>query len=140
MVWRLRLAGRVPIRTDATLMSWVYKQTTGQLWRNAVLIGLGYSGYPPGKNRPEFQQVHDVGPIPQGEWDIGPPHDTQTHGPHVMSLTPSQETETWGRSNFLIHGDSILSPGLASRGCVILARHIRDEISESGDHELQVIA
>ena len=93
-----------------------------------------------GKNNPEMQQVANVGPIPAGEWAIqGPPVDTTGHGPYVLKLDPAPYTETFGRSGFLMHGDSKEHPGCASEGCVILPRDVREKVWESGDRELQVV-
>ena len=39
-----------------------------------------------------------------------------------------------------MHGDSIEHPGAASEGCIIVARPIREQVWESGDRKLQVIA
>lgn len=44
-----------------------------------------------------------------------------------------------GRTLFRIHGDSRLSPGTASEGCIILPRHVRAQISASGDIDLVVV-
>ena len=118
---------------------WTYDQSTGNLSENGAPAGVGSSGFGEGKNNPAMQNVHDVGPIPQGLYMIGPPQDTATHGPHVMALTPVDGTNTFGRDGFLIHGDSIANPGTASHGCIILARPIRDEISASGDNQIQVV-
>lgn len=101
--------------------------------------GSGYSGFGAGKNNPAMQAVADTGPIPVGQWEIGPPHDTPSHGPYVMALTPSAGTNTFGRSGFLIHGDSIAAPGTASHGCIILGRALREKIWQSGDHQIQVV-
>ena len=135
---------------------WVYQQSSGNLFRSTPLvqgaegvetsastfIGKGYSGNGRGLNNPQMQDVHDVGPVPQGDWLIGKPYDHSEHGPHVMALTPEPGTETFGRSGFLIHGDLVDKPGqfLASKGCVILARWMRERISQSGDFLLRVIA
>lgn len=127
-------------------MSWTFKQSTGELTHNGE-PGNGnqkvfaYSGYQAGKNNPELQAVPNVGPVPQGTWYIGgPPVPTAEHGPYVLHLTPAQGTETFGRSAFLIHGDSAAHPGEASRGCVIVPRNIRESIWLSGDHTLEVVA
>ncbi len=72
-------------------------------------------------------------------WHIGPPYDTPTHGPHVMALTPEQGTVTFGRAGFLIHADSISHPGKASCGCIVLSNALRNQISASGDRELEVV-
>jgi hypothetical protein len=57
-----------------------------------------------------------------------------------MNLDPIDETDTFGRSEFRIHGDSISNPGAASHGCVILNRIVRNQISDSGDELLRVLA
>lgn len=49
-----------------------YRQSTGELLdANGVVIGVGYSGSPAGKNNPAMQNVVDVGPIPQGTYHVG---------------------------------------------------------------------
>lgn len=118
---------------------WRYDQKSGSISLDGFQHGIGYSGHGEGKNNPLMEAVHEMGPIPRGTYEIGPPHNTVTHGPYVMSLTPNRETNTLGRSGFLIHGDSIEKPGTASRGCIILSRVIRQEIWESGDHEVEVV-
>jgi hypothetical protein len=52
---------------------------------------------------------------------------------------PDRGTETFGRSEFRIHGDSIAHPGMASHGCIILPRAVRDAIWRSGDRALEVV-
>jgi len=118
---------------------WIYKQSTGELFRDDQRIASGYSGAGEGKNNPAMQEIHDKGPIPAGTYEIGTPRDTETHGPHVMPLTPIAGTNTFNRDGFLIHGDSIAAPGTASHGCIILGKDIRNMISSSGDSELQVV-
>jgi hypothetical protein len=119
---------------------WTYSQQTGRLERDGVFVAHGYSGSGRGKNEPSLQNVADVGPIPQGRYTIGDPYDTDSHGPHVMRLTPDPADEIWGRAGFLIHGDSLAHPGSASHGCIVLPRAIRNEISDSKDKELTVTA
>lgn len=121
-------------------MAWTYKQSTGELFHNGTLVGTGYAGAGDGKNNPDMQQVHNVGPLPQGEYDIQPPQDTVTHGPFVLPLVPSENNEMFGRSAFLIHGDSVVNPGTASQGCIIMPKAVRKSVWNSGDRELQVIA
>jgi hypothetical protein len=88
-----------------------------------------------------MEKVHNLGPIPQGEWTIvGPPINTQEHGPYVLKLEPGAKTTTFGRSGFLMHGDSKKSPGSASQGCVILPRTVREQVWKSGDRDLEVVA
>src|ERR1700744_362361 len=117
----------------------IYEQLYGKMWHRTSdprgrdtdeLIGQGYSGaYGITKNNPEYQDVHNEGPIPQGTWTImGPPIETASHGPFVLHLFPEVLTKTFGRSGFLIHGDSILHPGKASEGCIILPLTAREQI------------
>lgn len=119
-------------------MTWYYSQSTGHLTRNSKTVSKsGYSGSGKGKNNPKMQDKSNVGPIPRGNWTIGKPRDTKNHGPHVMDLTPNAHSAL-GRTEFLIHGDSVSHPGTASQGCIILPRNIREKISGSGDHALVV--
>ena len=114
-----------------------YKQTNGLLDHDGVAVGMGYSGHAEGRNNPAMQAVHNVGPIPQGLYAIGPPHDTPTHGPHVMPLTPVGH-DALGRSGFLMHGDNVKHD--ASLGCIIMLRTVRDVVSASVDKQLTVVA
>lgn len=119
---------------------WTYVQINGRVYDpDGRVIGFGYSGRSGGKNNPHMQSVHDVGPIPTGIYTIGSPHDTVTHGPFVLPLTPDPSNQMFDRSGFLIHGDSIIAPGTASTGCIILPRLVRNEISESLDKKLKII-
>lgn len=121
---------------------WIWKQGAGQLWHGETLVATGYSGFGAGKNSPDAQDQHNVGPIPRGLYVIGPPHNTDAHGPYVLALTPDEGNEMFGRSGFLCHGDSadLLRRGLASQGCIILAPVSRHAIWDSGDHQLIVVA
>ena len=119
---------------------WTYQQSTGRLIRDDAVIATGYSGLDAGKNNPEMQEVHDVGPLPQGLYAIGRPVDTAAHGPFVLPLTPDPGNTMFGRTGFLIHGDSLQHPGRASNGCIILPRPIRERIAASDDGELTVVA
>jgi hypothetical protein len=122
-------------------MSWTWEQVTGRLRDgDGKLVGVGYSGLSAGKNNPAMQSVQDVGPIPEGIYYIGQPRDTVTHGPYVLPLTPDTDDVMFGRSGFLIHGDSVVSPGTASLGCIVLARDVRELIGRSSDHVLQVVS
>ena len=121
--------------------TWTYAQKTGELQQDGKPVATGYSGAGPGKNNPEAQAVPNVGPIPQGDWTItGPPQHSTEHGPYVLRLNPEPETKTFGRSGFLMHGDSKKSPGKASHGCIIMPRAVREQVWESGDRDLEVIA
>lgn len=120
---------------------WRYQQSTGQLHNDEmVLTAIGYSGHEEGLNNPALQSVPNVGPTPQGIYDVGEPKDTEKHGPYVLRLTPKEGTDTFGRSGFLAHGDSIIKPGTASEGCIVLPLLARQRIWDSGDHTIEVVA
>lgn len=120
---------------------WTYEQSTGRLSKDGILVGTGYSGFGSGKNNPDAEAVMDVGPIPEGSWEIcGPPMDTKEHGPYVLRLEPTPVTQTFGRTGFLMHGDSLEHPGEASKGCIIMDRIVRTRVYQSGDTKLLVVA
>jgi len=126
---------------DLNAFAWTYAQKTGELQQDGKHVATGYSGAGPGKNNPEMEGVHDVGPIPRGDWTIvGPPVNTAEHGPYVLTLTPSVDTPTFGRDGFLLHGDSKESPGCASHGCVVMPKSAREQVWKSGDRDLEVVA
>lgn len=56
-----------------------------------------------------------------------------------MRLTPMAHTYTYGRSGFMIHGDSLAHPGQASDGCIVLDQQYRSMIWLSGDHVIEVV-
>jgi len=127
-------------RIDVEAFAWTYSQQTGELQHDGTHVATGYSGAGEGKNNPPMQPVPNVGPIPAGDWTIsGPPLNTVEHGPYVLKLNPSAETETFGRTGFLMHGDSKENPGAASKGCIILPRSAREQVWNSGDHDLEVV-
>jgi len=120
-------------------MTWVYKQSTGEIGHNGLFVGIGYSGHGDYKNDPSAENMPDFGPIPRGEYSIGPPFTHPVTGPFTMRLSPEPTNQMHGRAGFLIHGDSIHSPGTASNGCIVLNRDIRVQIAESDDNDLTVI-
>jgi hypothetical protein len=140
--------GRAVDREGDDEVTWVYEQATGKLFDKAgQLAGEGYSGgncgkNPEGKNNPALESTPDVGPLPCGFYFIGPPENTVTHGPYVLPLDPVPSNEMFLRSEFKIHGDSTISPGqgVASEGCIIMDRLVREKIWASQDRWLQVIA
>jgi hypothetical protein len=118
-----------------------FEQISGRLYDDAgELLGVGYSGFANGKNNPDAQSIHQVGPIPCGLYSMWAPRDSQTHGPFAIPLVPYPENEMFGRAGFLIHGDSVHAPGTASLGCIIQARDVREKVWNSGDHVLKVVA
>lgn len=119
---------------------WTYQQRSGRLLRDGDPVGQGYSGDGPalvdGRNNPAMEAVQGRGPIPRGRWRIGPPRHSRRVGPHAMDLSPVGH-DAHGRSAFMIHGDDAESD--ASRGCIILSRALRRQISDSGDREMEVV-
>ena len=116
---------------------WTYQQSTGQLRQNGRIVATGYSGTGMGRNNPGAQKLRNVGPIPRGRYTIGRAHNTASHGPHVMDVTPNGPIVPGRDGAFLIHGDNLRHD--ASTGCVILPRSVRDQISHSGDNQLEVV-
>lgn len=123
-------------------MSWVYTQNSGRLTDpTGTLQGVGYSGSGIHKNDPDSQNLPNLGPIPCGLWHAKTMvWQTAAHGPYVIVLEPDAATETFGRSGFLMHGDSVVDPGTASEGCVIQSRDVRELFWNSEDHDLLVIS
>lgn len=99
-----------------------------------------WSGHGEAHNDPAYERQRGIGPIPAGDYAIGPREYRARLGPHVMSLTPINGTETFGRSGFFIHGDSVGDVSwTASDGCVIAPRSTRDCIDAMVDRRLRVI-
>jgi hypothetical protein len=116
-----------------------YQISSGVLSKDGSLIGVGYSGQPACKNDPNKCSVHNAGPIPPGIYSINAPVNTVTHGPYVLPLTPHPSNEMFKRSGFMMHGDSVVHPGTASEGCIIMPRSVRESVYKNGDLELEVI-
>ena len=119
-----------------------YNQTTGEIRKDGILIGVGYSGHANGLNNPELEAIANIGPVPCGWWTIGSPFLHPKCGPYTMRLIPDKDTATFNRDGFLIHGDSKEFPGqeLASDGCIVAPPNVRSRIWQSSDHRLQVVS
>lgn len=74
---------------------------------------------PDAKNNPEFQDVHNVGPLPQGQYTIGPLHTVPHMGP-CMPLTPEPANSMFGRAGFFVHLDNPAHVGASSDGCIVV--------------------
>jgi len=123
----------------------------GDVLRDDVFIGHAYSGYDDGdgipelgegKNDPTKERLRGIGPVPRGRYRMSRPFFHETAGPYVIRLTPLEGTETYGRSGFLVHGDSVRLPGSVSHGCIVAHRAIRvlmGEAVEEGDDILEVV-
>lgn len=120
---------------------WIYKVRPGRMYQNDIFKWTGYSGMAEARNNPALQDKVGLGPIPTGVYIIGKERETtETHGPVVLPLAPIAYSETFGRSGFLIHGDSRSHPGSASHGCIILPRAAREEMAFSSDRLLVVLS
>lgn len=98
-----------------------------------------YSGHGVGKNNHDYEKMQNIGPIPCGEWEIS--HWDDHHGdkgPIVAVLIPIGHN-AWGRTAFLIHGDSMTDPGNASHGCIIADHNVRVALRASGERRLKVV-
>lgn len=120
-------------------MSWQYQQSTGKLFYRNAYIATGYAGYGVGKNNPDMQNINDVGPLPCGNYNINAPVDDVVTGKFTLPLDPFLNNVMFGRNEFKIHGDSILSPGNGSHGCIVMEPWVRMQIWKSDDTVLQVI-
>lgn len=119
---------------------WVYHQKTGALHdKTGQCVAHGYAGNGEGKNNPEAQARHDVGPLPRGLYTIDPPYDSPRVGPYALPLLPHADNEMFGRGDFRMHGDSKDKPGTASHGCIIQSRTVREQVWSSGDRLLEVV-
>jgi hypothetical protein len=121
---------------------WKYKQKSGQLTNSTGSgVCIGYSGHGEGLDNPAMQRVPDIGPIPTGKYSIGTFFDDAGgKGPIVAHLTPLAETDTFGRTGFMVHGDNSGGNHSASHGCIILPHLIREAIMASSDRTLEVLA
>lgn len=120
-------------------MAWKYHQKTGVITLfDYVVYRHGYSGKGYGRNNPAAESLHALGPIPQGWYHIGKPHDSHLGKP-TLNLSPEGHN-AHGRTLFRIHGDNKNHNYSASEGCIILPLDVRQRIAHSGFHRLHVVA
>lgn len=118
---------------------WLYEQKTGHLYRDdGRLVGCGYAGIGEGRNNPAMQDVPKVGPLPVGLYTIAPSYTHPKLGKLTMNLIPDTRNEMFGRDMFRIHGDNPEND--ASHGCIVQGHPVREEVSDSRDRRLQVVA
>jgi hypothetical protein len=116
------------------MQAFVYEQATGELYFGAAdkgftALGTCYSGHGAGLNNPAYEDVHDVGPIPQGWYTIGRFFDDLGgKGPVVAHLAGDAGNRMFGRSGFMIHGDNATRRSLSQRGL-----HYREPYTAAGD-------
>jgi len=130
-------------RVDPLGLDWQFSQGSGQ-WTHIdnqtgaqTNVGTGYSGTGAGRNNSAMQNVPNVGPTPQGTYDIGPAYNNPNTGPSTMNLTPQPGTNTFGRDLFRIHGNNAAND--ASHGCPIAPPDVRNQINDSPDRVLHVV-
>lgn len=130
-------------RVDPLGLDWQFSQGSGQ-WTHIdnqtgaqTNVGTGYSGTGEGRNNSAMQNVPNVGPTPQGTYDIGPAYNNPNTGPSTMNLTPQPGTNTFGRDLFRIHGNNAAND--ASHGCPIAPPDVRNQINDSPDRVLHVV-
>jgi lipoprotein-anchoring transpeptidase ErfK/SrfK len=116
-----------------------YPQTTGHITQEGYVIASGYSGHKAGLFNPVMQSVHDVGPIPRGNYTLRQIRDPEEIkrlklGPVVYYCEPEgtdwgggvgtywTATMPWmfGRNAFYIHWDNVQCNYTASHGCIVL--------------------
>jgi hypothetical protein len=122
---------------------WTYEQRSGKLLHDGVFVWQGYSGHDEGLNNPGMQEVHAIGPLPQGMYTIGMPYSHPHLGPVCMNLEPSQNNVMFGRGDFRIHGDNFANNRSASEGCIVMPLAIRIKVGGAvakGDAKLEVIS
>ncbi|EQC44170.1 RHS repeat-associated core domain-containing protein [Bacteriovorax sp. Seq25_V] len=146
-----RYTGNNPVnRIDPDGLDWIYVQSTGELYRvdesGARIPGttfFGYSGAPGYVNQSNAQNLRDLGPIPQGQYTIGSQRNNRTNrGTDLLNslrLTPSANTDTFGRAGFIIHGSNNPNQQDASEGCPIFGPNARNTIGNSNDNILRVV-
>jgi hypothetical protein len=122
---------------------WTYESSTGLLIdATGKRIWKGYAGHNQGLNNPAMQDVHEVGPLPEGLYSMSAPVDHPRVGKYAIQLIPHEGNQMFGRSEFFMHGDRIGAEGLflASDGCIVMPRLIRERAYNSGDHVIRVVA
>ena len=142
-------AGDDPVNCiDEDGVYWTYSQSSGEVTHvdpdgsvNVYHDG-SYSGVGWGLWNPAANDVKNIGPISRGEYTIGHPYDDPSHmGPFVLPLTPAPGQPWIMRKGFAWHGDETRNPGkhLASTGCIVSSRKLRQRVWDSNDHDLRVI-
>ena len=98
----------------------------------------GYAGRGECQHNPDCDHKRSQAPLPVGRYGVRLVRHVRFRDP-VFRLE-QLEGPTYGRSGFLIHGDSANSPGKASQGCIVLRWSDRSAISAYDVRELEVFA
>ena len=89
------------------------------------LVGYGYSGAVMALNDIHKSNIEMVGPLPAGTYVIENVYDDSRRGNHTCVLRPHPDNKMYGRSGFLIHGDTLSESHNASDGCIITTFAVR---------------
>ncbi len=136
-----------------------FHQSSGRLWRPGWTAAdqfeaFCYAGYssqpwplPPGKtilpgegrNVPNMESVHDIGPLPKGCYTIGPPYNHPKLGPLTFDLTPDAGVKLYGRALFRIHPDGKVNPGTHSHGCICAPHSARIYIAAAREGKVDKV-
>lgn len=123
----------------STERSYQFEQLTGELLDPTnTIVAHGYAGREAGKNNPAMQNVKGIGPLPRGWYTAQAPADSALVGKYALRLVPDPSNEMYGRNSFFMHGDSSEHPGMASHGCIVMPRNVREAFWNSGIHRIQV--
>lgn len=127
---------------DPNGLKWIYQQSSGNLYyqpsnsKIPILVSNGYAGNGQGLNNPDYQNVKNVGPIPQGSYRIGTQQDNITQTGHIlessMRLYPFKSNNMFSRAGFLIHRGNMQKKS-SSQGCIVLTDDARDTIGNNLD-------
>ena len=80
-----------------------------------------------GRNNPDAQEIHSIGPLPQGVYRCGAWSTYPKVGQMACPLTQISG-ETFGRSGFFIHGPGAADPANSSEGCIVVPHDDRVKV------------
>jgi len=121
-------------------MTWTYSQKSGVLTSPDQKTWQCYAGRDDGKNNPDKQSVHNLGPLPQGQYKFGLAQQGTHLGPNAIPLIPDPKNTMFGRSGFFVHADNPAHIGASSDGCIIAPFTARVAIIASPVRTLTVTA
>ena len=109
---------------------YVYHQSTGELTHDGQYVATGHSGaVGQGRDNPDMEGVQNVGPVPRGDYTVGPQFNSPNTGPGAERLTPQPGTDTHGRTDLEIHGGRRDGNPDDSEGCIILPPSVRHQLA-----------
>ncbi len=127
----------------------VFTQNQGRLictCNGAVIVDKKtYSGYGPGENNPFYEGVKDIGPIPQGIWEIREmvPKSPGGRLTDALPLVPRPGNNIFktkrDRNDFFIHGPKQGEPQSSSKGCIILELADRKKINDCDGEKFLIV-